>query len=207
VKNIFRIVPLVKLGFEGIRKVPGWVRKSLRYSALGLVLIAAPPLGWAGFLQLTGNVHTVEPHQLYRSAQLDGDDLEALVRREGIVTILNLRGAAPGEAWYDEELQATTAAGAQHLDLAMSATQQPDEKTLRRLIEILRTAPRPLLVHCNKGADRSGLAAALYELLDANKSPAEAARQLSFRYGHFPWLTSRSGAMDRTFLEVVEQQP
>jgi protein tyrosine/serine phosphatase len=183
------------------------VKKSLRYSALALVLVASPPLGWVAFLQLTGNVHTVEPHLLYRSAQLSADDLEALVRREGIVTVLNLRGAAPGEPWYVEELRATAAAGAQHLDLAMSANQQPDEKALQRLIEILHTAPKPLLVHCNKGADRAGLAAAIYELLDANKSPAEAARQLSFRYGHFPWLTSRTGAMDRTFFAVVEQLP
>ena len=185
----------------------GWVRKSLRYSVLSLALVASPLAGWAAFLQLTGNVHVVEPHLLYRSAQLDGTDLEALVRNEAIATVLNLRGAAPGQPWYVEELRATTAAGAQHLDLAMSANQPPDKKTLKRLIEILRTAPKPLLVHCYGGSDRSGLAAALYELLDANKSPVEAAEQLSFRYGHFPWLTSRTGAMDRTFSAVANQLP
>ena len=191
--------------FGSFQRIPRWVKKSLTYSVLSLVLVASPLAGWAGFLRLTGNIHTVEPHVLYRSAQLDGDDLEALIRNEGIATVLNLRGAGPGQPWYVEELQATTAAGARHLDLAMSATQQPDANTLRRLIEILRTAPKPLLVHCNGGADRAGLAAAIYELLEANKSPAEAAQQLSFRYGHFPWLTSRTGAMDRTFLAVVKQ--
>lgn len=175
------------------------------YPALGLVLVAAPFCGWAALLQFTGNVHTVERHLLYRSAQLDGDDLESLIRSRGIATVLNLRGAAPGQPWYVEELRATAAAGALHLDLGMSANRRPDERTLERLIEILHSARKPLLVHCNGGADRSGLAAALYELLDANKSPAEAAGQLSFRYGHFPWLTSRTGAMDQTFYAVVRQ--
>ena len=202
-----REVSTVEVGFSGFRRLPRWVSKTLMYSVISLALVASPLVGWAAFLQLTGNVHTVETHVLYRSAQLDGDDLEGLIQNEGIATVLNLRGADPGQRWYVQELQATTAAGAQHLDLAMSANQQPNRKTLKRLMEILRTAPKPLLVHCNGGADRSGLAAAIYELLDANKSPAEAAQQLSFRYGHFPWLTSRTGAMDRTFFALANQSP
>ena len=196
---------MVRAVFRSLERMPRWVRGALAYPALGLALIAAPLGGWAALLQLTGNIHTVERHLLYRSAQLDGDDLESLIRSRGIATVLNLRGAAPGQLWYVEELRATAAAGAEHLDLGMSASRGPDARTLERLIEILRNARKPQLVHCNGGADRSGLAAALYELLDANKPPTEAARQLSFRYGHFPWLTSRTGAMDQTFYAVVRQ--
>jgi protein tyrosine/serine phosphatase len=195
----------VEVGLRRFRRAPRWLRNTLIYSILSLTVIASPVLGWAVFLQLTGNIHTVEPAMLYRSAQLDGNDLEALIRKEGIATVLNLRGAAPGQGWYVQELQATEAAGAQHLDLTMSPNEQPDSRTLERLIEILRTAPKPLLVHCNGGADRSGLAAAIYELLEAHKSPTEATQQLSFRYGHFPWLTSKTGAMDQAFLAVVRQ--
>ena len=201
--SMTRLASIVEVGLRSFGRAPRWLRNSLIYSILSLVVTASPVVGWAVFLQLTGNIHTVEPHILYRSAQLDGNDFEALIRKEGIATVLNLRGAAPGQGWYVRELHATKTAGAQHLDLAMSPNQQPDSKTLERLIEILRTAPKPLLVHCNGGADRSGLAAAIYELLDAHKSPAEAAQQLSFRYGHFPWLTSRTGAMDQAFLAVV----
>lgn len=206
-RAVFRKALVVKVGFGSFGWLPRRVRKTLKHSVLSLTLVAAAPVGWAAFLQLTGNVHIVEQHVLYRSAQLDGDDLEALIRNEGIATILNLRGAGPGQRWYVQEIQATAAAGARHLDLAMSANQQPDSRTLKRLIEILRTAPKPLLVHCSGGADRSGLAAAIYELLVANKSPTEAAQQLSFRYGHFPWLTSRTGAMDKAFFAVSNQSP
>jgi protein tyrosine/serine phosphatase len=183
----------------------GPIRRILLAAILGLVLTAALAGGWAGYLQLVGNIHTVERGELYRSAQLDGPALEAVIRKDGIATVLNLRGANPGTPWYAQELAATAAAGAAHLDLALSANRKPDEKTLRRLIEILHTAPRPLLIHCMSGADRSGLAAALYDLLEAHEPPGEAAEQLSFRYGHFPWLTSRSGAMDATFWAVADK--
>src|ERR1700755_1195478 len=87
-----REVSTVEVGFSGFRHLPCWVSKTLMYSVVSLALVASPLVGWAAFLQLTGNVHTVEPHVLYRSAQLDGDDLESLIQNEGIATVLNLRG-------------------------------------------------------------------------------------------------------------------
>jgi hypothetical protein len=35
----------------------------------------------------------------------------------------------------------------------------------------------------------------------------EADRQLSFWYGHLPWLFPRTAAMDRTFWRVAQLQP
>ena len=99
----------------------GPIRRILLAAILGLVLTAALAGGWAGYLQLVGNIHTVERGELYRSAQLDGPALEAVIRKDGIATVLNLRSANPGTPWYDRELAATAAAGAAHLDLALSA--------------------------------------------------------------------------------------
>jgi protein tyrosine/serine phosphatase len=86
----------------------------------------------------------------------------------------------------------------------MSASKEPDTATIDHLETSIRTAAKPILVHCEAGADRSGLAAAIYELIVARRSPAISARQLSFYYGHFPWLWSRTGAMDRTFDRLVD---
>lgn len=155
--------------------------------------------GWALFLQLTGNIHAVEPNKLYRSAQLDGDDLAQVINTYKIKSVINLRGDNPGDAWYDEELKVTKAQGAQHFDVGIGATSEPEPKVMHRLIELLRNAPRPVLVHCYSGADRSGLAAALYEYLVKGESADTSAEQLSFWYGHFPWLGSRTVAMDRAF--------
>jgi hypothetical protein len=50
---------------------------------------------------------------------------------------------------------------------------------------------------------RTGLAAALFELTVMHKPAEIASGQLSFRYGHFPWLMSETDAMDKAFWRVA----
>ncbi|MFD2031462.1 tyrosine-protein phosphatase [Ancylobacter dichloromethanicus] len=50
----------------------------------------------------------------------------------------------------------------------------------------MKDAKKPILIHCQAGADRSGLASALYlAAIKKNSAEAEAEAQLSIRYGHF----------------------
>lgn len=59
-------------------------------------------------------------------------------------------------------------------------------------------APKPLLVHCESGADRTGSASALYRL--SQSAPAATAREkLVARFGHMPLFKPRSADMDRSF--------
>lgn len=81
--------------------------------------------------------------------------------------------------------------------------QGPDTAQRTQVLDALRSSPTPILIHSKAGADRSGLASALYELEIAAKTPEVAVRQLSFAYGHFPWLGSPSAAMNRTFWNYV----
>lgn len=181
-------------------------RRLIRHVTLLVAAIIALAVSsggaWAGYLQLTGNIHQVQPG-VYRSKQLEAGTLATFVREKGIRTVLNLRGNGGDEAWYVAEGHAVTSAGARLVDLQMSANNEPDDARLRQLVATLRTVEKPVLVHCNGGADRTGLASALYELLVAGKSAEEAAGQLSFRYGHFPWLGSETIAMDRAFWRVA----
>jgi protein tyrosine/serine phosphatase len=185
----------------------GWRHRRLRLAlAVIMALVGLPVLGmggWALGLQMVGNIHVVEAGQVYRSAQLNGPALEDVLARYGIRTVLNLRGVAPGQGWYDDEIAVSQARGVVHIDVPMSASQLPDEATTAKLIQVLRDAPGPILIHCQSGADRTGLASALYELLVAHKSAALAGEQLSFRYGHFPWLGSRTEAMDDAFERIA----
>ena len=141
----------------------------------------------------------------YRSAELTRDGFEQIIERFHIRTVINLRGASPGKPWYDNELAAALAGGTQHVDLRMSATHGPDHAKLHEIETVLAHAETPILVHCQAGADRSGLVAALYEYWIAHRPPAEAGAQLSFRYGHFPWLDNRTSAMDEAWRSVVRQ--
>jgi protein tyrosine phosphatase (PTP) superfamily phosphohydrolase (DUF442 family) len=171
-------------------------------SAVGLGMA-----GWTSYLAMTGNIHTVVPGLLYRSAELSHLGFEQVITRYHIKTVINLRGADPGQPWYENEVAATNATGARHVDLRMSATRVPGPMKLEEIHAALVHAAPPILIHCQGGADRSGLVAALYELWIAHRPPAEAGAQLSFSYGHFPWLGSRTVAMDESWREEVRQGP
>lgn len=168
-----------------------------------LLLIAACAGGWAGFLQLTGNIHAVTDGVVYRSAQLNGDRLVETLQQYGIKAVINLRGENAGDEWYANELQLTAAQGAAHYDIGMYAKSEPDAATVKRIFEVLRTAPRPILIHCSSGSDRTGLVAAIYKHFIEGRSVGESEKQLSFRYGHFPWLGSGTVAMDDAFQRLV----
>lgn len=173
--------------------------RSIAVTVGSVLLIAAVCGAWVGWIQAFGNVSVEFGGDLVRSAQLDPATMTKVLEQYRIRTVINLRGANPGDDWFDGEVLAVEKVGASHVSLALSATREPDDQLLTTLTDILKSAKRPILIHCNWGSDRTGLAAALYGLAVKKVGVDEAAGQLSFRYGHFPWLTSETGAMDRAF--------
>jgi protein tyrosine/serine phosphatase len=157
-----------------------------------------------GALQIAGNFDTVDAGRFYRSAQPSALELAGYAQALGLKSVINLRGAHPGEAWYDEEMAASQRLGLRHIDIALSARAELTPEELAAVETALREAPAPALVHCKGGADRSGLAAALYALEVQHLSPAAASGQLSWVYGHWPYFGAGTDAMDRTFARAVE---
>jgi len=144
-----------------------------------------------------GNFRVITTGEAYRSAQLDRDKLEYYVRRYNIKSVLNLRGQNPYSDWYREELTVSAANRIKHYDIALSSTREPTENDVKQLTEIFREAPRPILIHCQAGADRSGLVAAMWKVIVDQEQKLEAGKQLSIFYGHVP-LGGRD-AMDNFF--------
>jgi protein tyrosine/serine phosphatase len=156
-----------------------------------------------GFIQYGGNLHAVEVGTFYRSAQLSGEDLRQVIKAKQIRTVLNLRGKNSGKDWYDEEIHATDAEGVLHLDYSLSARREVTLTQMQDIMRLIKASPKPILVHCNAGADRTGLVSALFEL-SKGKDPLIAGEQLSLRYGHFPYLGSKTIAMDRSFASFAQ---
>jgi protein tyrosine/serine phosphatase len=181
--------------------------RSLKIAAVAVGLTAASIGGYWGILQYEGNLHAVSAGILYRSAQLNKTETRLAAREYGIKSVLNLRGAHAGEGWYDDEIEAAGELGLAHFDYPLSAKRFVSSQEIADILEIVRRAPKPLLIHCKSGADRSGLVAALYRFAETGASAQEADRELSLVYGHFPYLTSRSGAMDDSFWAFVRATP
>lgn len=142
------------------------------------------------------NQHVVVPGRVYRTSQLTPSQLRTFVERHGIRTVVNLRGR-PFASWYPAEGEATQALGISQEDVTTSANHLPSPVEIRRLIEIFDRSEHPLVMHCQQGADRTGLAAAMYQLLYTDADYAVARHQCSPRYGHIPLLTT--AAMDQFF--------
>lgn len=169
--------------------------------SLGLGLVATVGAAWIA-IEGDGNVHELDPGVVVRSAEPSAERLADLQHRYGIRTVLNLRGENKGSGWYDEEVKASGELGLQHLDVALSAEREMSPRQIDDVLAMIERAPKPVLVHCKSGSDRTGLISAAW--LYAHGAPADVAdRQLALRYGHFPWLGSRTVAMDDS-LRVFE---
>jgi protein tyrosine phosphatase (PTP) superfamily phosphohydrolase (DUF442 family) len=132
-----------------------------------------------------GNLGVVEAGRVIRSAQ-PTTQLPGWIRDYGLRSILNLRGGKAADWWYDAEVKAAQAGGVCFYDFPLSATQRPTRHELLVLIDTLRSCPYPLLIHCKSGADRSGLASALYLMLMRGIPPEQAESAFTLAHGHVP---------------------
>lgn len=183
-----------------------WIRRLLLLLAVPAAVLAAY------FLSLFAhdNFHIVSPGLVYRSAQMNGDALAGIIREYGVKSILNLRGSAMDKDWYVEELNTARRLGVQHYDFALSATRELKDTEMDEILATIRDAPKPVLIHCKSGADRTGLVGALYLYGLEGRSASAAGRQMTVLYGHVPHLLwSGTEAMDNSFWRYVEnhQQP
>jgi protein tyrosine phosphatase (PTP) superfamily phosphohydrolase (DUF442 family) len=116
---------------------------------------------------------------------LTGRNLDTVLDTRGIRTVINLRGESSDAGWYRSELESCEKRDITHIDVALSAGRLPPPEELRKLLAAFDKAAYPVLFHCRGGADRTGLAGALYVHLYQNVPLDEALEgQLTWRYGH-----------------------
>lgn len=180
--------------------------KRTLYGFSGLLLFLGLFAGGVELYKATqGNFHTVTPHELYRSAQLDKENFSYYIHQKKIKTIINLRGASKGEAWYEDELNVSKHYGVEHYDFPMSAYRALTMPEAEKIVQILTEAKKPILIHCHGGADRSALISALWLYAVKHLSPSAAMEQFKLLYGYFPHLMwKKKEAMRSTFKKYIQ---
>src|SRR5215475_126402 len=174
--------------------------------AMLLCVLTVMTTGYVGHRVDTGNFQTVVPGEVYRSGQLTEGQWATYLQKYAIKSLLNLRGEHREAGWYQGEVRTAARLGVTHYDVKMSAIRELDHEMVETILAIIRQASTPLWIHCRSGADRSGLIASLYLFAIEGQRAEVAAQQLSIFYGHFPYLWSRSGAMDRSFWRYAGRQ-
>lgn len=134
------------------------------------------------------NFHWVVPGEAARAMQAWAGRLGPFLKRRGIKAIVNLRGRNDDLSWWKKETAIAQAGGIVHFDAMLDSRKIPTREMLVRLVECFDAAPRPFLLKCSGGQDRTSFAAALYIIhRDGWLSLAKARAQYDrFPYLHFP---------------------
>jgi len=148
----------------------------------GIILVGLLFIGGVSYEAWLHTAHTVIPHKVYRSAQLPVSTLEYFAKKKRIKTVINMRGPQPRAKWYQKEVSAMKNLGVKHYDIAMDSYKLPTKERMRKLLYLLMTSKKPVLVHCLGGADRSGLASALALILNGNSSLKQSEQQFSLAH-------------------------
>ncbi len=139
------------------------------------------------------NFHVVA-HGIYRSGQPSSKDLKTLVEKMGFKSVLCLRD------YHDDSDEAEGLALALYR-IEMEADEIEPEK-IAKALQIINDAPKPLLIHCWHGSDRTGLVCASYRMSVQSWDAKAAVDELinggfGYHYKLFPGIATwlQSGAI------------
>lgn len=149
------------------------------------------------------NFHQIS-EEAYRSSQPTMWQLRREVKRRGIKTIINLKGANPNSSHWAFEVEQCEKLGVALVNVSIASRSVPDAGRIRRAKEVFDSVQYPIWMHCKAGADRAGIYSTLY-LYFRKGVPIDQTRQLElWPYGHL--RHSRAGKIDHYFERYLAYQ-
>lgn len=140
------------------------------------------------------NLHQVA-EGVWRASQPAPYQIKGYSKR-GIKTIINLRGERECGGYRLEEKNCKKY-GIDLVNLTLSSRYPPSRETIYEAKKVFESVEYPFLMHCKSGADRAGLASALFLLMTENRPVEVAKKQLSLKYGHIK--QAETGVLDHIF--------
>jgi len=135
------------------------------------------PAEWATVVSGTtvGNLYRIEDG-FFRGAQPNADGFKDLAGL-GVRSILDLAGGGGDERFVSRD-------SVKLFHVPMSAWGLHDDLVLQALKIMIDPANRPLMVHCQHGADRTGALVALYRVVVQGWTKEAAVREMNGGYHH-----------------------
>lgn len=142
------------------------------------------------YLTAANNFHTVKENKLYRSAELSETELRRIISDYGIKNVIDLRlgGENIKKKKYSESA-VVKEMNANYFWVPLAGKHTRQKVGIKRYIELIKDIEGPVLIHCESGTHRSGVASAIWLMTKENEAPELASKQLSNEYGFF--LTER----------------
>jgi protein tyrosine/serine phosphatase len=183
------------------------MRKGRRLRWL-MIVPAALLLAVAGYYfyvrHVLVNFHMVVRGQVYRSAQPSPEQLESWIHQYGLKTIVNLRGES--YSLLPEEEAAVRRGGARLVTISMTSTRLPESPMLMRLAEEIESCEKPMLIHCQQGADRTGLASVMARMAIGGKTYERSREQMGIKFLHVDLSDEHVGAVLGEYEKYCSEQ-
>jgi protein tyrosine/serine phosphatase len=135
--------------------------------------------------ELLYNFHWIVPGEAARSAQAYLGFLGPFLSAHGIRSVINLRGANEDFRWWRSEKRVTAERGIAHFDTMLNSRRLPTGQMLLDLLAAFDAAPKPLLLKCSGGQDRSSFAGALYII---HRKGWDAFAEAEQQFARWPYL-------------------
>jgi hypothetical protein len=139
------------------------------------------------------NFGVVEPSRVYRCAR-PGNDLPRLVGTYQLASVLDferglLTKSFGADSWCIAQVRGDGERKIDYVQFPIPFDRRPLREELIALIAVYECCRYPLLIHCDTGADRTGLAVGIYLTAIRGDQPERALREaFAPRFGHVPIL-------------------
>lgn len=153
------------------RRSTGWSWARFTRNALIIVAVVALTV-WAWVDNAAPNLFPknfgeVTTGEVYRSGRLTPEAMRKVVEDKGVRTIVDLGAWNPGSGGDQRERLTAESLGASYVRLPLFGDGRGDPNQYVRALRVI-TDPgaQPVLVHCAAGSERTGVAIALYRMIE-----------------------------------------
>ncbi len=139
--------------------------------------------------------------RLYRSGQPKGPGFDA-IREMGVSIVVNLRDDSE-----KDEQQKVESRGMRYVPIPWRGTAQADNRQVAQFLQLLRDNPdKKILVHCRRGAERTGVMVATYRIAEHGWTSEQALEEMEeFKFLGF-WFRHLKRYV-REFPETLKSDP